>query len=481
MDITINNLGPINKETSIELKPLTVFVGPNNAGKTWTAYTLSALFGSRAWSEYRDAYLKNETTGIYLPLDDAIEQLFNSGSTKIDLIDFFKKFGQYYFNDLVLLEKQWFPDFLGSSSAAFQDLKISVNLEKIENKVTKNILSYFFKADYSIDKDGKALLYLRKEKNDPVIFFYTSSSETSENSTLEPELKEKFSKQILKDIIYSTILRIISRSIYFNIYIFPSERTAFKNLTELLDAISKIKFDPKNEKSEADDLGKMIIPDPIVDLTDLLHIAARLGSHEKRQKELENNENIKIYLELAEILQEEILQGKVDYSDPEPNPSRELIFKPSNSKEISLDIPATSSMVKDLSPLVLYLRYLAGKRHLLVIDEPEMNLHPEAQAKLIELIAMLVNADIHVIITTHSPYIVDHLINLMKAADSKNSESIVDKFFLKNSNAFISKDNVSVYLFADGTAKSILEEDGFIEWETFNQVSQQILDLRMEL
>lgn len=34
-------------------------------------------------------------------------------------------------------------------------------------------------------------------------------------------------------------------------------------------------------------------------------------------------------------------------------------------------------MVKELSPLVLYLRYLARAGELLIIDEPEMNLHPE--------------------------------------------------------------------------------------------------------
>jgi predicted ATP-binding protein involved in virulence len=186
-------------------------------------------------------------------------------------------------------------------------------------------------------------------------------------------------------------------------------------------------------------------------------------------------------LQLAEILQKEILQGNVDYSDPEPNPARELLFKPLDPTGVSVDIPVASSMVKELSPLVLYLRYIADKRNLLVIDEPEMNLHPEAQAKLIEFIVMLVNSGIQVIITTHSPYIVDHLINLMKAASLENLETIKDKFYLKNSKAFISKDNVSAYLFADGTAKSILEDDGFIEWETFNQVSQRILDLRMEL
>jgi len=58
-------------------------------------------------------------------------------------------------------------------------------------------------------------------------------------------------------------------------------------------------------------------------------------------------------------------------------------------------------MVKELSPLVLYLRYLALPGELLIIDEPEMNLHPEAQVKMIEFIAMLINAGLRVLVTTH--------------------------------------------------------------------------------
>ncbi len=42
MKTTVRNLGVIS-EAEIELKPLTIFVGPNNTGKTWLAYTLAVL------------------------------------------------------------------------------------------------------------------------------------------------------------------------------------------------------------------------------------------------------------------------------------------------------------------------------------------------------------------------------------------------------------------------------------------------------
>jgi len=137
-------------------------------------------------------------------------------------------------------------------------------------------------------------------------------------------------------------------------------------------------------------------------------------------------------------------------------------------------------MVKELSPLVLYLYYLAKRGDWLIIDEPEMNLHPEAQARLTEFLAMLVQAGIHVLVTTHSPFIVDHLANLMKAAehtDPEERESIRQEFFLQRTEAFIPKADVSVYLVDNGTATNILGEDGLIHWDTFSDVSDKVTQI----
>ena len=38
-DFSVNNLGSI-REGQLTQKPLTIFCGPNNSGKTWTMYSL---------------------------------------------------------------------------------------------------------------------------------------------------------------------------------------------------------------------------------------------------------------------------------------------------------------------------------------------------------------------------------------------------------------------------------------------------------
>ncbi|TAG87955.1 MAG: ATP-binding protein, partial [Oscillatoriales cyanobacterium] len=50
---------------------------------------------------------------------------------------------------------------------------------------------------------------------------------------------------------------------------------------------------------------------------------------------------------------------------------------------------------------------------LLMIDEPELNLHPENQRRVARLFARLVNLGIKVFITTHSDYIIKELNTLI--------------------------------------------------------------------
>ena len=57
-------------------------------------------------------------------------------------------------------------------------------------------------------------------------------------------------------------------------------------------------------------------------------------------------------------------------------------------------------------------------------------------------------------------YIVDHLVNLMEAAKKEDQEAIRSEFYLQQTEAFLSQDNVSVYLVDQGTTKNILDEDG---------------------
>ena len=60
-----------------------------------------------------------------------------------------------------------------------------------------------------------------------------------------------------------------------------------------------------------------------------------------------------------------------------------------------------------------YLRHMAMPGDLLMIDEPELNLHPENQLRIARLFSQLVNIGIKIFVTTHSDYIIKELNTLI--------------------------------------------------------------------
>ncbi len=93
-----------------------------------------------------------------------------------------------------------------------------------------------------------------------------------------------------------------------------------------------------------------------------------------------------------------------------------LVFPEKFFKKSDLTIPilGSHSGVRELAPLIVYLRYVIEEEGAFVVmEEPETHLHPYMQSIVTRALAMLSKyAD--VLITTHSPIILDGLDNLIK-------------------------------------------------------------------
>lgn len=268
----------------------------------------------------------------------------------------------------------------------------------------------------------------------------------------------------------------IHNALFSQTYVLPTERTTFISLLSNIEP-----REPGATVEEPQQVGHNIKAaiHPVGQFLDMI-VGAFLSRPSIREAEAEKSAFIRAYIELARLLEQKVLHGDIEYSHPELELERELLFKP--TRGVSLDIPIVSSMVKELSPLVLYLRYLAKPGELLIIDEPEMNLHPAAQVRMIEFLAMLVNKGLHVLITTHSSYMVDHLANLIRASEYRgDKEELANKFFLRRSDAFVRKEQVSAYYFGGKMPQNILRKDGTIDWKTFSVVSDQITQLSLDL
>jgi hypothetical protein len=88
------------------------------------------------------------------------------------------------------------------------------------------------------------------------------------------------------------------------------------------------------------------------------------------------------------------------------------VFQPTGSK-LKIGLGEVSSSVRSLLIVWYWLKHFAKKGDMLMLDEPELNLHPTNQRRLARFIASLVNHGIKVFLTTHSDYIVKELNTLI--------------------------------------------------------------------
>lgn len=142
----------------------------------------------------------------------------------------------------------------------------------------------------------------------------------------------------------------------------------------------------------------------------------------------------------ADEIEQMILHGNLTVSE-----EGEILYHVSNNTELGFN--ESSSAIKTLAPLVFYLRHSAGQFNLLFVDEPELNLHPKNQILLAKIFVKMINAGLHLVISTHSDYIIRE-INNMIMADGLNKAG--DKIFTNmgyDESLCLSQDKFAPYLF----------------------------------
>ncbi|NUG13371.1 ATP-binding protein, partial [Acinetobacter seifertii] len=150
-----------------------------------------------------------------------------------------------------------------------------------------------------------------------------------------------------------------------------------------------------------------------------------------------------------------------------------VFFKTESGKELSLHL--ASSAIKTNFALWVYLSQINKKSNLLMIDEPELNLHPDAQRLMARLIVYLVNNGIKVAVSTHSDYFVKEINSLiMLKNDFVEKQEILERYNYKNFD-YLDIDNIVAYHFKDGVAEQMLvDQKSGIQADTFDDVSNTL-------
>ena len=185
-------------------------------------------------------------------------------------------------------------------------------------------------------------------------------------------------------------------------------------------------------------------------LGNLISIDRRMLRHRIQNTELQG---------ALSFIENHVMRGRVDLDESLGFASSEIVYMPTidtlEGEKFTLD--RTSSMVSELAPLILFLRYLVNESDLLILEEPESHLHPSAQRQMARGIVRLVNSGVKVLITTHSDYFLNQLNNLIRISNA-NDLWLEDHEFERAD--CLERDDVSAYVFHwdENQGGSLIEE-----------------------
>lgn len=409
MKLSIKNLGIVNSAEIDLSKDLTIFCGPNGTGKTYVAYLLNALF--------------NLKTDIIFPVNsDSKEDLLKNNRIQIKY-DYLPIWIEQIENKL----KSQLPSIFGISPKVANNMFLSTEIKLIVEEKDKLEIFESEKKYFYIQKLNSSLKFIHAEKNkkDNSIHFSGELDKTNANVAYQKIISDNISyifKWILLSRKGSRMLTVERNSIY----TFKTELLANR-----IETVDNVLIYDNEDAGEIIRQRATLYPQAV---RNSLKVANELPEIIKIDS---------IYNDFASDIESQLLSGSVSVGK-----DGDVRFMPNSDSEsdsLSLPIQMSSSSVKTLSGLVVYLRHLAQKGEVLIIDEPEMNLHPDNQRRLARIFARMVNNGIRLVISTHSDYIIRELNILLmyKALLSKNYE--VETYYSESE--AIDKEMFQGYLF----------------------------------
>jgi predicted ATPase len=446
LKLTIRKLGLID-HAELDIRPLTVLVGENGTNKTWTAYSIYGLMRSLTGKGFESplveyVFAEAERSPLDLIRADNAELASSLAQGDVRNLSLERDFSKYFLEasaTRTLVGKAPFLRQLLRLNEVEPDVEIRLGLSSSEYGLTTEPVKI------SLDSSSRV----------PTL---RSRVTSSYEFVVVVDSREKLREATWWEKSLASALNAWLNHVPGNAFVLPAER-------KTLDAAYYLLRDEFVD----------IVTTPVADYAEFLRLQKRIADVVFEVKGEFG------FQDLALLLETQVVKGSFGFTGE--SEEMRLSFHPSNNEEVGLPIHAASSLVRALAGLNLYLE-TASPGDLIVIDELEMNAHPEAQLALIELVAMLVNRGLRVVMTTHSPYIVDHLNNLMAAAriPKDRQTELATHFQLKSGEAFLPADKVAAYHFAlaDGkvSVRDVLDrESESIDWRTFSRVTDALSNL----
>ena len=412
LELEVANFGPI-VEAKIDLRPLTVFVGPSNTGKSYLATLIYALH--RFFSGFQDYPTFPDIERRKLPRRtiDAIDKWVDQALTRWEKLmteeDFvlpspvissvFNARGDQLVNEIdrcfgigetsALVRKGnkndsrvVFRKHVSNGSAPFEyELMVGTQVSKFKTTIP-----------------GETPIRINTGEADDKVK-YLHSLKTIISRIGRREENRNFFLGELIDLLIDPILTQLAGPLYCPTFYFPASRGVIMHLSTVVVS-GALQSAPLAGSRPA--TGPPMLSGVMADfLQQLIEIDPTPYQRSKSRRDL------------GMQIEEAILGGAIRVERSETIKYPHFTYQPKGS-QYSLPLMNASSMVLELAPVVLYLRYKVGPGNVLIIDEPEAHLHPAMQVEFTRQIAALVNAGVRVIVTTHSEWVLEELANIVQ-------------------------------------------------------------------
>ena len=437
-EFRFRNLGPV-AEGTIQLRPLTILIGKNNTGKTYTAqavYAAHKAFG-RANGPAAPPLTRDESF-------DLINRINHPDATGVEAASSFAgKFQTWigsrleraghnladrlavYFDVEDLSElKRW---------RASDELEIAVHRHHAE---TGSRILFSLSGDH--DRSPLGIVDLSGLRETPVVEllddFVADSPEVATAS--RSDLLQRRATSMLADYLWNNHL-VPSSGLGGEAHYLPAGRSG---LLEAWTDVVRMRLEQDRESlaltgREPAALGGIAL-DYLIELQQLTSPRPRRRAW---HKPLRRSAGVASRSPSAASHLERLIGGSVVVArGREQVPS--LSYR--QGKQV-IPVQRASSMVAELAPLIRWISDVLGPGDLLLIDEPEGHMHPEAVLAVAQTLVALSQAGVRVLCTTHSTDFLHQVSNCMLRAAQVPSPGAEDV-------PSINVDDLAVYRFEQG-------------------------------
>ena len=453
VEISVRNFGPI-AEADLDLRPLTVFVGPSNTGKTYLSVLIYAL--QRTFEEF-SAFPSLHILPLLahgLKYDDSAEEelseVFNilSGEQPLKISHLPKKVRdqlQHSLKDLEIygsdLEKELKRCFDLASVSGLMRSPGTQNDETIVSLVASDV--------------NQDLWHFKAKASESGV---VTEGEINEKAVIYPQDSSPFKVEVdFRKRTFSLILE--SHGSIGKPYYLPAARSGIMQSHRVI-ASSLV---TRSTRAGLEPLEVPTLSGVVVDFMDKLILYDERARSRERAKPNDGMNHI------AKALEIDVLTGQI-IMKPSPTGYPEFLYRPQEMEE-DIRLTGSSSMVSELAPLVLFIRGLIRPGDTLIIEEPESHLHPAAQAQMAATLARLVRAGVKVLVTTHSDFMLQEIGNLMRVGMLKEKDAVK-----KKTNDWLSPDEVGAWHFQKNQPVKEIQFDHTvgIEPEDYEDVTESL-------